>query len=66
MLALTVPSAMVFGVMAAVLNTGCFGLVSSMPPLYAHALMSGQALAGLAVSVSSFVTNAAEPPGTLA
>jgi hypothetical protein len=56
MLALTVPSAALFGVMAAVLNAGCFGLVSSMPPLYAQALMTGQAVAGLAVSVASFVT----------
>jgi len=63
MLALTVPSAALFGVMAAVLNAGCFGLVSSMPPLYAQALMTGQAVAGLAVSVASFVTTAAEPPG---
>jgi len=63
MVGVTLPSACLLGVMTSVLNGGCFGLVSALPPVYAQATMTGQALAGFAVACASFVTIWAEGAG---
>lgn len=63
MVGMTLPSACLLGVMTSVLNGGCFGLVSALPPVYAQATMTGQALAGFAVACASFVTIWAEGAG---
>lgn len=46
----------VCGVCGAILSGGLFGLSALFPPAYTGALMNGQGLAGLIVSVSNVVT----------
>lgn len=50
------------GVCGAILSGGLFGLGAIFPPAYTGALMSGQGLAGLIVSVSSVLTQLAASP----
>lgn len=53
---ITLLSTCVCGVCGAVLSGGLFGFAGVFPPQYTSALMSGQGLAGLVVSVSSILT----------
>jgi equilibrative nucleoside transporter 1/2/3 len=50
------------GVCGAVLSGGLFGLGATFPPAYTGALMSGQGLAGLIVSVANVLTLLASSP----
>eukprot|EP00602_Paraphysomonas_sp_CaronLab_P001382 CAMPEP_0185027674 /NCGR_PEP_ID=MMETSP1103-20130426/12912_1 /TAXON_ID=36769 /ORGANISM="Paraphysomonas bandaiensis, Strain Caron Lab Isolate" /LENGTH=388 /DNA_ID=CAMNT_0027561779 /DNA_START=194 /DNA_END=1360 /DNA_ORIENTATION=+ len=59
---ITLLSCMVVGLSNALLSGGLFGLCGSFPPQYTGALMGGQGLAGLAVSVASIVTTWAGNP----
>ena len=51
----------VIGLSSAVSGGGLFGLSGCLPPVYTGALMSGQALGGIAVSLCSLLTLAAGP-----
>lgn len=53
---ITLLSCCVVGSSNALLSGGIFGLAGSFPPQYTGAVMSGQGLAGLVVSVASLVT----------
>jgi equilibrative nucleoside transporter 1/2/3 len=50
------------GICGAILSGGLFGLGAMFPPAYTGALMSGQGLAGLIVSVASLLTQLASNP----
>ncbi len=53
---LTLVSAFLSGIVGAVLSGGLFGLGAMLPPAYTGAIMSGQGLAGLIVSLSAVLT----------
>lgn len=53
---LNVVMVVVCGASTAYLQNGVFGLASLFPPIYIQAVMSGQGLAGSAVSISQIVT----------
>jgi solute carrier family 29 (equilibrative nucleoside transporter), member 1/2/3 len=53
---LTLLSCMIVGISNAMLSGGLFGLCANFPPKYTGALMSGQGLAGLTVSIASIST----------
>jgi equilibrative nucleoside transporter 1/2/3 len=53
---LTLVSCFIVGASNAVLSGGVFGLCADFPPQFTGALMSGQGLAGLTVSLASMVT----------
>lgn len=59
---LTLLSTIVCGVSGAILSGGLFGLAAVMPPVYTGAVMNGQGLAGLTVSIASIVTILAADP----
>ena len=59
---ITLLSTCVCGVCGAILSGGLFGLAAVMPPVYTGAVMNGQGLAGLTVSVASILTTLAAPP----
>lgn len=54
--AITLLSCCIVGSSNALLSGGIFGLAGTFPPNYTGAVMSGQGLAGLVVSVASLVT----------
>ncbi len=58
---LTFFSCVLCGLFGAFLNAGFFSLGAVFPPSYTGAMMSGQGLAGLTVSLSSIITQAAGP-----
>jgi equilibrative nucleoside transporter 1/2/3 len=58
---LTLLSAFLCGLCGAILSAGLFGLGAMFPPAYTAALMNGQGLAGLVVSVSAIVTIVSAP-----
>lgn len=49
------------GILGAVSSSGLFGLGAMFPPVYTGALMTGQGLAGLTVSISEILTLLAGP-----
>jgi equilibrative nucleoside transporter 1/2/3 len=53
---LTLVSCFIVGASNAILSGGVFGLCADFPPQFTGALMSGQGLAGLTVSLASLVT----------
>ena len=53
---LTIVSCFVVGSSNAILSGGVFGLCADFPPQFTGALMSGQGLAGLSVSLASLIT----------
>lgn len=55
MLAFTLPCLSISGIATALLQGGSIAMVAAFPALYMQAVMSGMALAGLLVSVSSFL-----------
>jgi len=59
---LTLLSTIVCGVSGAILSGGLFGLAAVMPPVYTGAVMNGQGLAGLTVSLASIGTILASDP----
>jgi solute carrier family 29 (equilibrative nucleoside transporter), member 1/2/3 len=59
---ITLLSCCVVGSSNALLSGGIFGLAGSFPPQYTGAVMSGQGLAGLVVSIASLVTTWAGNP----
>lgn len=59
---LTVISACLCGLMGAALSGGLFSLGAMLPPAYTGAIMNGQGLAGLIVSVSALLTTLAAAP----
>ena len=59
---MTLISCMIVGISNAMLSGGLFGLCGNFPPKYTGALMGGQGLAGLAVSVASISTTWAGNP----
>lgn len=60
--AVTLLSCCIVGSSNALLSGGIFGLAGTFPPNYTGAVMSGQGLAGLVVSVASLVTTWAGKP----
>lgn len=44
------------GICGAILSSGLYGLGAMLPPIYTGALMNGSGLAGLGVSIASFLT----------
>ena len=58
---LTMVSTMLSGLCAAPLSGGLFGLAAVFPPAYTAALMNGQGLAGLTVSIADVLTTVAQP-----
>jgi solute carrier family 29 (equilibrative nucleoside transporter), member 1/2/3 len=58
---LTLVSTCISGLLAASLTSGLFGLGAMFPSKYTGAIMTGQGLAGLAVSIASVVTTASTP-----
>lgn len=61
---ITLLSSCFCGVCGAFLSAGLFGLGGLLPPKYTGALMTGQAVAGLVVSVSSILTTLASKDST--
>jgi solute carrier family 29 (equilibrative nucleoside transporter), member 1/2/3 len=59
---LTLLSTIVCGISGAILSGGLFGLAAVMPPVYTGAVMNGQGLAGLTVSIASILTILASDP----
>ena len=59
MMAWTLLTLLLLGVLTAVVQGGSFGLASSLPPMYNQALMGGQAVAGV---LSAAGTSACCPP----
>lgn len=62
LLATVLPSAAITGGSAACVQAGTFALAACFPPLYMQALLAGQAVAGLAVSLTAFITLWVAPP----
>lgn len=62
LLATVLSSTAVSGVSAACVQAGTFALAACFPPLYMQALLAGQAMAGLAVSLTAFITLWVVPP----
>ncbi len=58
----TLLSTCMCGICGAILSGGLFGLGAMFPPAYTGALMSGQGVAGLIVSVASILTTLAAAP----
>ena len=58
----TLVSLAVVGSCGAFMSGGIFGLAAIFPPIYTQAIMSGQGLAGLIVSLASITTTAIAPP----
>lgn len=58
---LTLTSTSLCGFFTAFLTGGLFGLSAKFPPMYTGAVMTGQGVAGLIVSISSLVTTIAGP-----
>lgn len=52
---LSIAAAMACGVCGSFLQGGMFGLTGDLPPVYTQALMGGQGLAGVAVSVNAMI-----------
>ena len=59
---ITLLSTCVCGISGAILSGGLFGLAAVMPPIYTGAVMNGQGLAGLTVSLASMFTIIATKP----
>ena len=62
MFAITIPTCLIAGLLTAVLQGGVFGLAGMFPGAYMQALMAGQGLGGMGVSIAALVTTAASPP----
>mmetsp|Transcript_25862 Transcript_25862/g.65467 ORF Transcript_25862/g.65467 Transcript_25862/m.65467 type:complete len:528 (-) Transcript_25862:2705-4288(-) len=58
---ITIVCIFISGFMTAFLQGGIFGLAGQFAPKYTQAVMTGQGVAGLLVSVTAIVTTAAEP-----
>lgn len=58
---MTFMSCVLCGLFGAFLNAGFFSLGAVFPPAYTGAMMSGQGLAGMTVSIASIVSQAAGP-----
>jgi len=52
------------GISAALVQSGIFGLAGRFPPIYTQAVMSGQGVAGIIVSITSLSTVLATPCGS--
>ena len=62
-MALTLITLLVLGVLTAVVQGGSFALASVLPPVYNQALMSGQAVAGIATAIIALLSTAAGGEG---
>jgi solute carrier family 29 (equilibrative nucleoside transporter), member 1/2/3 len=62
---LTLFSTCLCGIFGAFLTAGLFGLCASLPAAYTGALMSGQGIAGLVVSLSGILTTISSKPQDL-
>jgi hypothetical protein len=60
--AITIPTCLIAGLLTAILQGGVFGLAGMFPGAYMQALMAGQGLGGMGVSIAALVTTAAAPP----
>ena len=54
--AITATFVLVCGITAALIQAGIFGLAGRFPPVYTQAVMSGQGVAGVIVSVTSLIS----------
>lgn len=59
---ITILSTVICGICGAILSSGLFGLAAVMPPVYTGAVMNGQGMAGLTVSLASMFTIIATAP----
>lgn len=62
LLGAVLPAVGVTGASTACLQAGTFALAAYFPPLYMQAVLAGQAMAGLAVAITSFITLWMAPP----
>ena len=58
-MAITLVTLMTLGVLTALVQAGSFALASVLPPVYNQAIMSGQAVAGIATAVIALLSTAA-------
>ena len=61
---ITCGSVVVCGICTALLQLGIFGLAGRFPNVYMQAVMSGQGMSGISVSLISIFSTLAEPAGT--
>ena len=62
-MAITIVTLMTLGVLTALVQAGSFALASVLPPVYNQAIMSGQAVAGIATAVIALLSTAAGRSG---
>ena len=62
-MAITLVTLMTLGVLTALVQAGSFALASVLPPVYNQAIMSGQAVAGIATAVIALLSTAAGRSG---
>ena len=62
-MAITIVTLMTLGVLTALVQAGSFALASVLPPVYNQAIMSGQAVAGIATAVIALLSTAAGSSG---